>query len=77
MDFWQFLKLYGPLAAIGGTGYALVRQMFLFAWRLAKVEERGERHEVELSGLQTPIDRMGKAVARIEAQLEDMQRRHR
>ena len=77
MDIWEVVRLYGPLAAIAGGVYAVLRQIYSYAWRLAKVEERSERHEATLSGIQGPIDKMGKSVARIEAQLEDMQRRHR
>ena len=75
MDIWEVIKLYGPLAALTGGTFALVKQMFAYAWRLAKVEEQSERHEETLDGLKAPIDQMGKAVVRIEQQLDDIKRR--
>lgn len=77
MDFWEFLKQYGSLAALAGGGFAVLRQMFSYAWRLAQVEQNVERHEEVLDGLKQPIDVMGKSVIRIEEQLKDMQRRRR
>jgi len=77
MDFWQFMKLYGALAALAGVGFALIKQMFSFVWRLSKVEEQGARHEDILDGLKTPIDKMGRSISRIEAKLEDLDRRRR
>lgn len=74
-DIWTIIKMYGPLAAIAGGVYAVLRQIYAYAWRLAKVEERSERHEEVLDGLKAPLDAMGRSVVRIEAQLEDMRRR--
>ncbi|HEX5437146.1 MAG TPA: hypothetical protein VFW98_08300 [Gemmatimonadaceae bacterium] len=69
MDVFGLLKVYGSLAGIAGVAYAVIRQMFAFAWRLAKVEEQGERHAVAITKLEAPLNTMARAITRIETRL--------
>lgn len=77
MDFWEFLKQYGTMATLAGGAFAVVKQMFAFAWRLAQVEQQSQRHEETLDGLKAPIDKVSRSVIRIEEQLSELRRRRR
>jgi len=69
MEPIAILKLYGPLAALFGGAYAIVRTVFSYAWRFAQVEDKADRTEKRVDALAEPLNMVVASVIRIEERL--------
>lgn len=75
MDFSEFLRNAGPLAAIAGVAYALVQAVFKLHWRVATTE----RDSKEALRRTEDFNSVRESVARIEENVQELlgERRHR
>lgn len=73
MDILKFLVYAGPLAALCGGAYAVVREVFKYGWRLAQVEVQAKDTAEAVVGLEV----MKESVITVKVMVEELVREKR